>query len=505
MVTSYLKNPVALSFAGASLILALEPMLWLGRTWIDSSYQSHGYVYGILILLLIGWSASSRVEGDNRDTQHHAILLLVLSALIRFASQIFAINILGGLALAIDIFAILTLLNMPHRKRPLSAFWVAFLFLFSLPIERVLQRLLGYPMQELSAAGACQLLGMFFEDLACEGIRIQVAGQDVLVDLPCSGTASLMLSGAMFVVLSALYRPRMAVALLWAGLTIFFSIIGNAVRISVLAFGLVYQESLFGLDVMVQPLHDIIGYATVLLSLLPLLIFYRPSPAKPWRWSFGLRVDVSKSARAAAAAGFVCLATVVVFLPRQALDVSRTLVKMPMPMQLLGHARTDQQLLPMESAYFEQYGGTAQKALYGPVGLTLVQTTSPLRHLHSPEDCLRGLGYTVEFLGTRFEPAPTALFRAEGPKGDAWHVAVSYASSSGFTSSNVAEAVWHWLKHPGGEWTSIQRITPWNMDDAERLMFETAAVAALDLTAPLFSEPRMTSAPIISKKQGNSS
>ncbi len=507
MVSTCIKNPVAIGFAAASVILALEPLFWLWRTWSDPSYHSHGYVYGILILILIlvGWSVSSPVEDDHGSSQNHAIALLALSALIRFASQVLAINMLGGLALALDVFAIVTLLKLPSRKRSVSAFWVSCLFLFALPVERVLQRLLGYPMQEISATGACHLLSLFFDELTCRGIRIQVAGQDVLVDLPCSGTASLMLSGAVFVSLGALYRTRLPVALFWIFATIFLSVVGNAMRITMLAFGLVYQDDLGGLDVMAQPLHDGIGYFTVVLSLLPLFFFYRSSETSPSSLSLPLDLSVPKWVHMPAAAGFVGLAIVIVSLPRQALDVSHSLQKASMPLQLLGHPRTEQALLPMEQAYFEQYGGTAQKALYGPIGLTLVQTTSPLRHLHSPEDCLRGLGYRVAFLGTRFEPVPTALFRAEGPDGEAWHVAVTYTASTGFATSNVAEAIWHWLKHPGSEWTSVQRITPWGMHDADRQSFEGAAVSALELHAPSRASGFVSSDPYYSDLRGKHS
>jgi exosortase len=466
----------------ASFILAVAPVHWLITTWFDPSYQSTGIVYLVVIVVLIVWSASSPVTNQITANRKNAVTLLLVSALLRLTSQVMAINILGGIALALDVFAILVLFNMPNRKRPLSPFWVSVLFLFTLPFERVLQRLLGYPMQEISAAGTCNLLGVFFDDLICNGVRLQVAAQDVLVDLPCSGTASLMLSGAFAVLLNAIYRPSLRHALLWGAITLVLAILGNILRITLLAVGLVQQDYLFGLDVMAQPLHDLIGYATIVVSLLPLLIFYKPKPARPHQWPAVFRFNYSKGITRAAALGFVVLALVVVSLPRQALDVSVSIAQLYMPSNLNGQMGQNQPLEPVERQYFKKFGGRAQKALFGPLALTLVQTTSPLRHLHAPEDCLRGLGYKIEFLGTRFEPVPTALYRATGSGGDKWHVAITFTASSGYATSNVAEAIWHWLKFPKTEWTSIQRITPWALLDNERQAYEAAVIAALDIT-----------------------
>ena len=119
---------------------------------------------------------------------------------------------------------------------------------------------------------------------------------------------------------------------------------------------------------------------------------------------------------------FVALAIVIISLPRNAYDVSAKVESVSLPLSLNGTLQVPQPLLPVERAYFEQFGGSAQKALYGALALTIVQTSSPLRHLHSPDDCLRGLGYDVEFVGTRFEPVPTAIYKATDPEGQAWRV-----------------------------------------------------------------------------------
>lgn len=479
----------AASIVLASLILAYEPVRWLVNTWFDSSYPSTGALYLVFMLALLSWSVSSPVTGPHNGHRQTAILLLVASGFIRLLSQVLAINVIGGFALALDVYALSVLLRTGSRRRPVSPFWLSILFLFTLPVERILQRVAGYPLQEFSANLTCKGLGLVFSDIQCSGIRIELAGKDVLVDLPCSGTSGLMLAMAFIVTLNALYRPRLATAMFWIAATLALSIVANVLRIGVLAVGLSHPDYVFGLNVMAQPLHDVIGYAALTLSLLPVLFLYKPRPSvRPQRRGSRLSWSPSRPVRHLCSLVFLSLALVIVSLPRQALDVSAATTPQALPLSLAGEFGVDETLLPVEQRYFEQYGGHAQKRRYGELAVTLVHTTSPLRHLHAPDDCLRGLGYEVEFLGTRFEPVPTALYRARSRTGEEWRVAVTFTSSTGATTHNIAEAIWLWLQNPGASWTSVQRITPWNLPNSRRAAFDAAALAALDLSSTVSTQ-----------------
>ncbi|WP_269581356.1 exosortase T [Roseibium sp. Sym1] len=478
-------SPTVSAFVLASLILAFEPLRWLIGSWTDPSYASTGVVYLLALAGLLAWSLGSPVGTGESGHRQSAMLLLMASALIRLASQVLAINVIGGVALALDVFALATLLRTGERKRAVSPFWLSVLFLFTLPVERILQRVAGYPLQELSAKLSCGALGLFFTDLECSGIRIELAGRDVLVDLPCSGTSGLMLTMAFVVILTALHRPRLRTAMLWIGIALVLGLLGNALRISLLAVGIAFPGGVLGADVMAQPLHDVIGYLTLALSLAPVFFLYRPgaggragAPRMP------ILPPMSRGVRTLSALVFLSLACVIVALPRQALDVSAATPPRPLPLTLEGETGVDVALLPIEQLYFRRYGGHASKRRYGPLALTVVQTTSPLRHLHAPDDCLRGLGYDVTFLGTRFDPVPTALYRARSKDGGDWRVAVTFTSGAGATTHNIAEAIWLWLGRPGTTWTSIQRITPWSLDDTRQAALEAATRAALDLTSP---------------------
>lgn len=264
-----------LLFAAASTVLAIHPVIWLLRTWRDPSYDSDGYLFLLAVVGLTIWSITS---GKPRTSKHHhglPIALLLFSGLIRFFSQILAINFLGGIALAIDVYALLRLLRINVRPRAVSPFWLATLFLLSLPVERLLQRFAGLVLQDASAFGACRALGLFFDDLQCAGTLLTLQGHEILVDLPCSGTSSLMIIIGSLTVFCALYRPSPVTATLWFGLSLAMSVIFNSFRITLLSLGVTYRAVL-PFDVMAEPMHGLIGLFTLGLSLIPLFFVVSP-------------------------------------------------------------------------------------------------------------------------------------------------------------------------------------------------------------------------------------
>ncbi|EFO32528.1 transmembrane exosortase (Exosortase_EpsH) superfamily [Roseibium sp. TrichSKD4] len=486
-ITTHNARLAYAGFAVASLILAVEPIRWLVATWLDPSYRSVGFLYLVALCALVIWSLKSgQAVCARSNTLVPALWMLVLAAALRLLGQVAAINVIGGVALAIDVYAIAILLRLRERPRPLSGFWLSVLFLFSLPFERIAQRVLGYPLQEGSANLACSILKPFYPDLICSGVRLQVSGFDVLVDLPCSGTSGLMLAAATVVALNAAQcrTPYQGSLHLIAGLAL--AVIGNAVRVSLLAVGIVHGPDL-GVDVLARPLHDVIGLATTLTFLAPILCFKSkdrpPSASSP---SLPARPGTERSKPALTAVSFLAIlaAILITSAPRKALDVSRVIETAPLPTSLNGKIGHPLALTDRERGYFEAYGGTTRKMVYGPMAVTVVNTTSPLRHLHSPDECLRGLGYSVRFLGTRFEPVPTAIYRAEDLQGNDWKVSVSFRRDDGTVTSNVAEAIWQWLQAPESSWQSVMRITPWHLADTDREHFEAATLAALDLTPP---------------------
>ncbi|MEM6739377.1 MAG: exosortase T [Pseudomonadota bacterium] len=467
------KHISTVALATASLILALEPLRWLVRSWQDPAYQSHGHWCAAALL---GLTLLSVRSGPARRVQRSDGLLLIFlgAAILRLTGQVLAVNILAALALAVDVFAIARWLRLDLRPLALSPFWLACVFLFALPLSPILERVLGYPLQMVSAELSCAMLGPFFASLECHGVRLKIDALDVLVDLPCSGATGLLLMLTLWTVMNARFRPSLWSALQGLGAVILAALLGNALRISVLAAGLAQ-----GIDTMAPLLHEGIGLFALAIVALPILLLYRPRARIPNRTPFD--IDVSARVQRPLALLAIGAALLIVSAPKDPIDRSGTVTELTLPAQLLGHAQVSEALTEIERTYFAAYGGLAQKARYGALGLNVVQTGSPLRHLHSPATCLLGMGYDVVFLGTTFAPVPSSVYRATGPDGQVWLVSVSFVSADGHRTASVGEAVWSWLQGRSAQWTSVQRITPLSLPHAARAAYEQAALAALDL------------------------
>ncbi|MBI1492802.1 exosortase T [Halocynthiibacter styelae] len=458
----------------ASVMLAFEPLRWLVTSWRDPSYQSYGAVYCIVLLGLIGLSVKS---GPARGTSvaGRVFMLFLVAAVIRLAGQFLAINILSALALSLDVFAIAAVLRLESRKIALSPEWMAIFFLFALPLAPILQRVAGFPLQMISAEIACQMMSPVFADLICEGVRLQLNGVDVMVDLPCSGATGLLLLVSLWTFLNIIYRPYFMRAILGGVIIVGLSIIGNALRISLLAGGLG-----LGVDTMEPMLHSAIGLFTLVFTAAPVLMFYRPQ-TKPLPQIRKPVTNLPKALRVPVTVMALLAALAIVNAPKRPMDLSAPVSPARLPMQLLGARANPIALSPTEQQYFTAYGGHAQKVQYGPMGINVVRTTSPLRHLHSPEACLLGMGFSVKFQGTTYDPLPTSVYEATSPDGQIWTVAVSFVSADGQQTASVGEAVWSWLNGSSRSWQSIQRVTLKSLPEQDRISFENAALAALDL------------------------
>jgi exosortase/archaeosortase family protein len=497
-------HPASGLVAAAALVLAVDPVRWLVATWRDPAYDSNGFLVFLAAAGLLAWSVASPVVDRVPRRRGLALALIALSASVRLAGQILAINTVGALCLVIDVYALGLLLGLGARLRAVSPAWLAVVFAFSLPLERVVQRSIGYVLQQVSAAGACRVLGTAYDGIVCEGVRIVLAGKDVLVDLPCSGARAILLTLLAFAGAAAICRPAPMQAAAGFLLALGSALAANVVRIVILAVGIAEPWRLGGIAVMEQPWHDLIGLATLALACTPLLAWaqrvWRPKSAHCATtfgvpaWSLPDRIArdgwwlarPAPQRRLSAGLGLAALAgaLVIINLPRKPVDVAQRNLPLSLPVTLAGHAQQPVVLDPREQAFFTQYGGSAAKGQYGPHGLLLVRTTSPLRHLHTPDDCLRGLGFRVAYFGAELSPAPTAVYRATAPDGARYRIDVSFVSDRGEVTSNVATAVWRWLNGEARAWTAVQRISPEQIPEPQHARWAAAVVAALELGRP---------------------
>ncbi|MEM1372027.1 MAG: exosortase T, partial [Pseudomonadota bacterium] len=353
----------------ASVLLAVDPLRWLFVSWSDPSYQSYGAMYCLVLLGLAIMSIKSSPPAGP-PAAGRVFVLFCIAAAIRLAGQMLAVNVLSALALALDVYALAMVLRLDQRKLALSPGWMAVFFLFALPLGPILQRVAGFPLQMMSADLACTMMSPFFTDLLCEGVRLRVNGVDVLVDLPCSGAAGLLLMVSLWAFLNVLHRPRLLHAMVGGGVAIGLALLGNALRISILAAGLA-----FGINTMEPILHAAIGLFTIGLSALPVLILYRPAPRvvkrqKPSNLQLPRALHVPMASLAVAGA------LLIVNAPKTPVDRSAPVVAVDLPSQLLGAPAQTIALSSVEEKYFTTYGGTAQKTQYGPMGLNIVRTGS---------------------------------------------------------------------------------------------------------------------------------
>ena len=490
-----LRRPSTLVILGAGL-LAADPLRWLLSTWTDATYNPEGLWVALAVLLLALWSAlSPRRAGPESN---RALWLLAAAALVRAAGQLLRINVLGALTLSVDVYALATLAGLAQRRRAVSPGWLALLFALSLPLERVLQRLVGFGLQQLSAAGACSALGALDFEVVCKGTRILLDGQDLLVDLPCSGARGLVLLLTLYCGACAVARPDAVRAAGGLALTLLSAWASNVLRLVLLALGLARA-----VPVMEAPWHEAIGLATLALGALPILGWARRIKGTHtfiFHRSFGSQVleiegtrprltpQELKGVRPLYLRGlpllFLLAALVVVNLPAHPVDVAHATRAPALPTALGGWTSNPEPLSAVEQAYFTRYGGAASRASYGPYGLLLVSTSAPLRHLHAPDECLRGSGFAVRYVGVSRGALPSAIYRSVDDQGRRWRVAVSYVSSDGAWATSVAEAVWHWLSQArrGETWTLVERIAPWDTPETDLIAWDFTVARALDLT-----------------------
>lgn len=483
-------------WAGA-VVLAVEPARWLVGTWYRAGYDGIGWVAFALVVGLAGLSIRTPVIAAGSVGPRTYGLLLV-TAIIRLVAQVLDVNVIGALLLAVDVYALAQLGQLNRRRFALSPFWLAVVFCFSLPIEPMVQRVLGYDLQHISATLACGFLQPFFDDLACVGVRLKVDGVDVLVDLPCSGAELVSISALMLALINCLRRPGVRWGLMSCVVCLTVALLGNGLRIALLAAGIVYADHLV-FFVMDPVPHTAIGLVVVAFSAMAVLSLSKRYPKlSHTRREQTPRISAPTllerpTQRLAFAGSFLVFAVFVGGVQPQPVDASVQLTPPQMPWVAAGLLRQPAPLSRQEEAYFTRYGGGATRASFGPYGLLLVSTSSPLRHLHDPTICLTGMGYAVSLLGTDHAANSTVYLATRtdpsvplesGHDPERYRVRVSYQSSAGRVASSVSEVVWHWLREPASTWTMVQRIVPehLDMDASAATEWEHAIQRAFDLT-----------------------
>jgi len=462
-------------FVGIGLFaLLMEPAFWLLQTWIHPGYDSDGYLVALLVVGLILKSVWSGESPADPVGVRRATWLLLAAASLRVLGRVLDISHIGALALVLDVMALGQYLRLGHRPWPINPTALGLLFGLSLPVEQALQHFLAYPLRLGSAAVAHGVLSPFFPDLTRTGTLLVYPGQTLSIDLPCSGAQGLFALGvlAFAVATRRVIGPRGA--LVGTAAVLVGALVANATRIVLLFAG--PTEVLLQ-----QPLHSLVGLVALSVgSAFPLLFASTLQDRGPLGGSIG--PTVSWSARSAGA--FAAVTTVVALLPHSPMDISEEITEAALPLNLGTRVGESLPLTDEEAAYFDAYGGRVERRRYDTHSALLIQTTQPVRHLHSPANCLRGTGHAVTRLGIRPDSLPTTVWKTVDPQGLAWRVETSLVSAGGIGAETVSEVVWHWMREPHTTWMLVERVSPWELCEAEPTRcsaFDAELFATIDL------------------------
>ncbi len=446
------------------VVLAVEPVRWLVRTWTDPAYDSDGAWVALLCLgVLVRCVTSGPAERDDTALRR-ALWLWLGAAAVRLLGRVLDVDHIAALALVADVGALALLLRTSRRPWPVAPWALAGLFAMALPVQHALQQLASWPLRVASTVTAASVLRGVWPELRREGTVLLLPDGPLSVALPCSGASGLVLLGTLALAIACRRRLDRSAWLLGAAAVLAGAWLTNTLRIVILALGPTEQWLL-------EPAHTVVGLVALAAgAALPLWVARR------------LPERVPESARHVAASldhrwwrlmglAFSAAALWVVQAPHRPLDVSADPRTAQLPAVLGPWLGQPGEPTEQEQRYFKQYGGELQRVRYDTgAGHTvlLVSTTAPVRHLHSPRACLQGAGHTVERLGLQpGAPEPTVVWRSVDPDGHAWRVQTTFLSAAGTTADSASEVVWRWLAEPGVPWMLVERVTPWEACQVE--------------------------------------
>ena len=254
----------------AACLLALvahfhRALLWIGRTWQETTYESWGILALLLLVPLI-----RRMPGlRQRPSLPHLAGALGLCLLDLLLAPL-ALNILSaGLGLVG-----LHLWSVAFRRYRGS--WLAqrqlWLAMLCLPAVYWANILFGYQLQSLASELAGRCLWLYGIPARIQGTVISVPGAVLAVDTSCSGL-KLLYSGVLFgIVASPGFKAGVRAILAFWGALLPMLLLGNVVRVLCLAMGQLFLGEPVG-DVPHQAMGLVIFamICCVMLALLALL------------------------------------------------------------------------------------------------------------------------------------------------------------------------------------------------------------------------------------------
>lgn len=425
--------------------LALWPVwLWSLRRMSDGSDDPYGVV-ALAMLLLCLW----------RERRHFAAAPRPAWLLASLTFGVLAIGT-GALlpALARGVLAVLALiaaaLALRRPGQPVLA-WLG-LGLLALPILSSLQFFAGYPLRVITAEASVWLLRGLGQAVERQGSTLDVGGQLVMVDAPCSGIH--MAWVAYFCAFACAAWLRLGDGHLLRRLPLLGVLVlaGNSLRNTLLVLQETGQSSWPGW------MHEATGMLVfvVVCALVLRLIAAGAPVAGPLPPVVAPR-SLAPGWQGSLVCGFVALGVWSGLTSAPASAVAAPAF-VEWPQRFDGVMLRPLALSAVEQRFVSEFPGAIARFSAGERAVTLRHVTAATRKLHPAADCFRGLGYRIEAITLRQRPAAVGLqrcFVASG-KGPALSVCEYIEDATGRSFSD--HSAWYWSAIAGaspGPWRAV--------------------------------------------------
>lgn len=426
--------------------LALWPLWqWSLRRMSDGSDDPFGLV-ALATLLLMLWRERRQLRATPRLPWLGLALLLTVAALL---SQAWLPPLLRSVLAVLALFASILAVRVPGQA--LLA-WLG-LGLLALPILSSLQFFAGYPLRLLTAEASAWLLRAGGLAVSRQGSALDVAGQLVMVDAPCSGIQ--MAWVAYFTAFATAAWLRLTDRRLLRRIPLLGVLVlgGNILRNSLL----VLQET--GRLGLPGWMHEGIGLL-VFVAVCALVLRYVAAAAEPERRTAPVvRVEpsVAQPVQTGLVLAFLLLAGSP-WLVAQPESAPRSTGFVEWPQQFAGVSLQPLALSAVEQRFAEQFPGAIARFSADRQVITLRHVTRATRKLHPAADCYRGLGYRIQAISLQRRPERAGLQRCfvASRAGQDLQVCEYIEDAAGQSFSD--NSAWYWSALAGrspGPWRAV--------------------------------------------------
>lgn len=431
--------------------LALWPVWqWSVRRMSDGSDDPFGIV-ALLALLLMLWRGRRQLSSAPR-------LPWLLLTLLLCAASVLAPGVpplARAVAAVLTLFVAVLALRAPGQA--LLA-WLG-LGLLALPIMSSLQFFIGYPLRVLTAEVSAWLLRGGGLEVLRQGSTLEVAGQLVMVDAPCSGIQ--MAWVAYFTAFATAAWLRMSDRQLLRRLPLLGVLIltGNILRNSLL----ILQET--GRLDWPGWMHEGTGLL-VFVGVCALVLRYMAGGAVFVASATGLpgrRAVLQPAPQALLLSAFAALALWPLLAAPGAVE-PRQGNFVEWPTRFAGQPLRPLALSAVEQRFAAQFPGAIARFSAGEQLLTLRHVSRPTRKLHPAADCYRGLGYRIQAMHLEQRSDGAGLQRCFVANGHSVDLRVCEYIEDAAGQSFSDNSAWYWSALSGGS------AGPWRaVSTAERL------------------------------------